>query len=93
MLTGDDLTNILSRSISQHRGIELGKKTAEAEDKKKSNHVTRKLRDRNAGHKLDEHVAHQFDAGRLLACISSRPGQVCDRTTCSVWTRAIAAPP
>lgn len=59
---------------SQHRGIELGKKT-EAEAVKKSNHVTRKIKERNTGHKLDEHIASQFDTGRLFACISSRPGQ------------------
>ena len=59
----------------QHRGVMLGKKDAEAEAKKKSNSVVRKLRDRNAGHKLDEHIAHQFDSGRLYACLTSRPGQ------------------
>jgi len=41
----------------------------------KSNHVTRKLKQRTAGQKLDAALNSQFDTGRLFACISSRPGQ------------------
>ncbi|XP_064977487.1 small ribosomal subunit protein eS8-like [Musa acuminata AAA Group] len=74
----------------QHYGIEIGRKkkaptaskkeTAEegeaaVEEGKKSNHVTRKLEKRQQGCKLDPHIEEQFGAGRLLACISSRPGQ------------------
>lgn len=41
-----------------------------------SNHVQRKMKERLRGHKkLDQHLAEQFNTGRLYACISSRPGQ------------------
>ncbi|KAL0459948.1 UNVERIFIED_CONTAM: 40S ribosomal protein S8 [Sesamum latifolium] len=46
-----------------------------AQESKKSNHVLRKLEKRQAARKLDPHVEEQFSSGRLLACISSRPGQ------------------
>ena len=45
------------------------------EEVKKSNHVLRKLEKRQQGRKLDPHIEEQFGSGRLLACISSRPGQ------------------
>eukprot|EP00887_Chlorella_sp_A99_P003320 scaffold26.g3320.t1 len=68
----------------QHYGVEVGLKkkgaaaaaAAEAEaEKGQSNHVTRKLKQRNQQRKLDAHLDEQFATGRLLACISSRPGQ------------------
>ncbi|RRT41582.1 hypothetical protein B296_00057725, partial [Ensete ventricosum] len=48
---------------------------AATEEEKKSNHVTRKLEKRQQGRKLDPHIEEQFGSGRLLASISSRPGQ------------------
>ncbi|OAY76726.1 40S ribosomal protein S8, partial [Ananas comosus] len=45
------------------------------EESKKSNHVLRKLEKRQQGRTLDPHIEEQFGGGRLLACISSRPGQ------------------
>lgn len=48
---------------------------AAAEEAKKSNHVQRKLEKRQKDRKLDAHIEEQFGGGRLLACISSRPGQ------------------
>ncbi|KAJ4956318.1 hypothetical protein NE237_013101 [Protea cynaroides] len=73
----------------QHYGADIGRKkkgavkkeTTEegeapaAEETKKSNHVQRKLEKRLQDHKLDPHIEEQFGGGRLLACISSRPGQ------------------
>jgi len=65
----------------QHYGVELGKKKAKkAEEEqevavKKSNHVRRKLDARQKSRVIDPHVADQFNSGRLLAAISSRPGQ------------------
>jgi small subunit ribosomal protein S8e len=68
----------------QHYGVELGKKAAAAAaadadaaaaEKKGSNHVQRKMKERARGRKLDSHLADQFALGRLLACVSSRPGQ------------------
>ncbi|KAJ4838830.1 40S ribosomal protein [Turnera subulata] len=75
----------------QHYGVDIGrkKKTAAAptkkegeegepattEEVKKSKHVLRKLEKRQQTRKLDPHIEEQFGGGRLLACISSRPGQ------------------
>ncbi|KAH7424240.1 hypothetical protein KP509_12G096700 [Ceratopteris richardii] len=75
---------------SQHYGIDLSKKKKvvsgkkEAEEgeavpadaeKKQSKHVLAKLTARNQNRKLDPHLEDQLASGRLLACISSRPGQ------------------
>ncbi|KAH7670498.1 small subunit ribosomal protein S8e protein [Dioscorea alata] len=54
---------------------EDGEAAAAAEETKKSNHVLRKLEKRQEGRTLDPHIEEQFGGGRLLACISSRPGQ------------------
>lgn len=75
----------------QHYGVEIGRKKkapaakkegtegqegdGAAEETKKSNHVLRKLEKRQQGRKLDPHIEEQFGGGRLLASISSRPGQ------------------
>ncbi|GLT80551.1 hypothetical protein SLA2020_519860 [Shorea laevis] len=72
----------------QHYGVEIGRKKKTAakkdtpeegeaplEETKKSNHVLRKLEKRQQGRALDPHIEEQFASGRLLACISSRPGQ------------------
>ncbi|RXI03394.1 hypothetical protein DVH24_004046 [Malus domestica] len=48
---------------------------AAPEEAKKSNHVARKLEKRQQTRILDQHIEEQFGGGRLLACISSRPGQ------------------
>ena len=66
----------------EHYDVELGKKKTKereaagaADAKKKSGHVLATLKRRQAARKIDQHVAEQFNAGRLLACIASRPGQ------------------
>merc|ERR1712225_138477 len=62
----------------QHYGVKIGKKKEEADgetDVKKSNHLTRKLRARDAAHTLAREMDHQFVKGRLLAKVTSRPGQ------------------
>merc|ERR1719468_969958 len=63
----------------QHYGVHLGKKSkaekAEAEKVKKSKKVLKKLKQRQATRDLDSNLRDQFNSGRLLACISSRPGQ------------------
>ncbi|KAF3323713.1 40S ribosomal protein S8 [Carex littledalei] len=48
---------------------------AATEEAKKSNHVQRKIEKRQKERTLDAHIEEQFGSGRLLACISSRPGQ------------------
>merc|ERR1711943_141113 len=45
------------------------------EAEKKSSHVICKQKARAAKQKLDPLLDEQFQSGRLLACISSRPGQ------------------
>ncbi|RZC65816.1 hypothetical protein C5167_009506 [Papaver somniferum] len=72
----------------QHYGLDIGRKKkntsakkegeeaeAVAEEAKKSNHLLRKIESRQDDQKLDSHIEEQFSGGRLLACISSRPGQ------------------
>ncbi|CAH2069461.1 unnamed protein product [Thlaspi arvense] len=74
----------------QHYGVDVGRKkkalaatkkegeeaeAVNAEELKKSNHVQRKLETRQQDRSLDSHLEEQFSSGRLLACISSRPGQ------------------
>ncbi|KAF7790398.1 hypothetical protein EIP86_001353 [Pleurotus ostreatoroseus] len=52
------------------------KEGAEAtEEKKLSNHAQRALDERKKDAKIDPLLESQFAAGRLYACISSRPGQ------------------
>ncbi|KAG6586084.1 40S ribosomal protein S8, partial [Cucurbita argyrosperma subsp. sororia] len=72
----------------QHYGVDIGRKKkttasskkeeeadAATEEVKKSNHVQRKIEKRQQDRKLDPHIEEQFSSGRLMACISSRPGQ------------------
>ena len=66
-----------------HYGVEVGRKKKggkkkdgdAAKDEKKSNHVVRKLAQRAKGRTLEPALDDQFSSGRLLAVISSRPGQ------------------
>ena len=44
-------------------------------NKARSNHVQRKIESRKDDAKVDAALDHQFAAGRLYACLSSRPGQ------------------
>lgn len=46
-----------------------------ADAKKKSRHVQAAIKRKQTGRIIDAHVAEQFNAGRVLACITSRPGQ------------------
>lgn len=57
-----------------HYGKVLGKGHGE-EPVKKSKKVERKLASRAAASAIEGAVDHQFQAGKLYACISSRPGQ------------------
>ncbi len=66
-----------------HYGVSIGKKkgrkeheTATGEETaKQSGHVKRKIAKRQHGRSLDPLLDDQFASGRILACISSRPGQ------------------
>jgi len=62
----------------QHYGVKIGKKKddeAVTESVKRSKHVTRKLAAREKNHTLAREMDHQFVKGRLLAKVTSRPGQ------------------
>jgi small subunit ribosomal protein S8e len=56
-------------------GVVLGKAVAGEDDKKTSKKSQKRVAARQKTRVLDEHVASQFTRGRLLACITSRPGQ------------------
>jgi len=69
----------------QHYGVKVGAKRIAKEKKSteasadaavsQSRHVTHKLADRAEGRTLDPALDDMFSSGRLLACVSSRPGQ------------------
>jgi small subunit ribosomal protein S8e len=60
----------------QHYNVELNKKkAADLQETKKSNHLKKKLSLRTKDRKVSSHLADQFNSGKLLACVSSRPGQ------------------
>lgn len=65
----------------QHYGVKIGvkknaaKKVETEEEKKGSHHVQRKVAERQKTRTLDPALDEQFASGRVLACISSRPGQ------------------
>merc|ERR1711998_33964 len=61
--------------VSVGRKNKKGKEEEEKEEVKKSSKVTSKLAKRAETRVLDPNLNGQFDTGRLLACISSRPGQ------------------
>ncbi|XP_057975405.1 small ribosomal subunit protein eS8 [Malania oleifera] len=74
---GVDIGRKKKASAVAKKEVEEGDSTAAAgaEEAKKSNHVQRKLEKRQQGRKIDPHIEEQFGSGRLLAAISSRPGQ------------------
>ena len=63
----------------QHYGEDLSKSGTDVikanEDKKLSSHAQRKRKQRAAKASLAQDLKDQFKGNRLLACISSRPGQ------------------
>jgi len=66
----------------QHYNTQLGSKKAHKDDSKEEKKSTKqskktlaKYASRNENHSVEANVKEQFNAGRLYACISSRPGQ------------------
>ena len=62
----------------QHYGVNVGKKKkgeTATEKKTTSKKVIKKIEKRKATRVLEPALVEQFNSGRLLACISSRPGQ------------------
>ncbi|KAJ0045482.1 40S ribosomal protein S8 [Pistacia vera] len=72
---GLDIGRKKKAAASAKKETEEGEAPATTEEAKKSSHVVRKLEKRQKERKLDSHIEEQFGGGRLLACISSRPGQ------------------
>merc|ERR1712167_223640 len=56
-------------------GVKKSKKAEEEEEVKKSAHVERKIKKRQATRVLAKEIEQQFNTGRLYAKIASRPGQ------------------
>lgn len=61
------------QTVGRKRQTKAGEKE---EEKKKSNSVTKKQADRmKASGKVEPALERQFEAGRVFAVVSSRPGQ------------------
>ena len=60
----------------KYYGVELTKKGAVVRKENKSKGVVAKHERRQRKYKMDPALEEQFKSGKLLACISSRPGQV-----------------
>jgi small subunit ribosomal protein S8e len=64
----------------KHYDVELNKKKVEEsnkarEERKQSRHVSAKVKANAKARVIDQKVADMFNSGKVLACISSRPGQ------------------
>jgi len=64
----------------KHYDVELNKKKLEESDAlraktKKSRHAAATIKSHAKGRVIEQKVSDQFNSGRLLACVSSRPGQ------------------
>jgi len=64
----------------KHYDVELNKKKVEEsqkmrEERKQSRHAAARVKANAKDRIIDSGVAEMFNSGRLLACISSRPGQ------------------
>ena len=68
----------------QHYGVNVGKKKkgeTATEKKTTSKKVIKKIEKRKATRVLEPALVEQFNSGRLLACISSRPGKKFNTST------------
>ena len=64
------------QNLGRRRQQKAGAEKPEAEEKKQSNSVVKKMAARyEANGKVEPALEKQFDAGRLFALVSSRPGQ------------------
>lgn len=61
--------------IGQKKGAKKGAAAVEETAEKQSSHVQRKVAERQKTRTLDPALDEQFSSGRLLAAVSSRPGQ------------------
>ena len=64
-----------------HYALPIGRKkgviaaSEEELNKSRSNHVTRKIESRRKDAHVEQALVDQFMSGKVLACLSSRPGQ------------------
>mmetsp|Transcript_49207 Transcript_49207/g.158847 ORF Transcript_49207/g.158847 Transcript_49207/m.158847 type:complete len:217 (-) Transcript_49207:77-727(-) len=72
---GVDLRKKGKKGAKDAKDGKEAKDAKEEPEEKKSRHVIFKLKAREAKQKLDPAVEEQFQSGRLLASIASRPGQ------------------
>jgi len=62
--------------LGRKKGAKLTEQEEEAINKKRSKKAQKKYAERQKTAKVEQAIEEQFQQGRLLACISSRPGQV-----------------
>merc|ERR1719215_126210 len=72
---GIDLAHFESEAVKAGKKAPAKEEEAPVEEKKQSSAVIKKQAQRNNGRVIDSAIADQFRTGRLLACVSSRPGQ------------------
>jgi len=72
--------NHYAQPLQKHKGKKLTAEEEEILNKKRSKHAEKKYKLRQKLAKLDGPLEEQLQAGRVLACVASRPGQVgrCD---------------
>jgi len=63
------------QALGRKKGHKVGEMEDDPLNKPRSNHLQRKIDARKPEAKIDQHLEEQFTSGRILACISSRPGQ------------------
>ncbi|XP_077990070.1 small ribosomal subunit protein eS8-like isoform X2 [Glandiceps talaboti] len=62
--------------LARKKGAKLTEQEEEVLNKKRSKKTQKKFEERKKTAPIDTHLTEQFATGRVLACISSRPGQV-----------------
>jgi len=67
--------NYYGVKIGSKKGSSAAAVTSESDADKKSDHVKRKIASRQKNRTLESALDYQFSSGRLLAKITSRPGQ------------------
>jgi len=68
--------NHYSLSLGRKKGVKLTEAEEEVLNKKRSKKCEKKYKLRQKSAKVEQALEEQFMTGRVLACLSSRPGQV-----------------
>jgi small subunit ribosomal protein S8e len=64
-----------SLPLARKKGAKMTEDEEEVLNKKRSKKCAKKYQERQKLAKVEEHLLEQFTSGRVLACLSSRPGQ------------------